>query len=93
MIHLKRFSFNRSMENKLESFVDFPIHDLDLSKYIGSRNVNEKQSICYELFAVSNHYGTMRGGHYTAYVFVSCSIHLHTSLLTFILQFILLLSN
>lgn len=81
------------MENKLESFVDFPIHDLDLSKYIGSRNVNEKQSICYELFAVSNHYGTMRGGHYTAYVFVSCSIHLHTSLLTFILQFILLLSN
>ncbi|KAA3455429.1 ubiquitin carboxyl-terminal hydrolase 8 [Gossypium australe] len=66
VIHLKRFSYNRFLKNKLETYVDFPIDNLDLSNYIGSRN--GKLSNRYMLYAVSNHYGSMGGGHYTAFV-------------------------
>ncbi|XP_024531592.1 putative ubiquitin carboxyl-terminal hydrolase 11 isoform X1 [Selaginella moellendorffii] len=60
VVHLKRFSYSR-YSNKLETLVDFPVHDLDLSKYVSHRTDP------YELFAVSNHYGGVGGGHYTAY--------------------------
>ncbi|XVF47045.1 hypothetical protein PTKIN_Ptkin03bG0077700 [Pterospermum kingtungense] len=66
VIHLKRFSYNRFLKNKLETFVDFPIDDLDLSNYIGYKN--GELSNRYMLYAVSNHYGSMGGGHYTAFV-------------------------
>lgn len=56
------------MKNKLETFVDFPIHNLDLSNYIAHKS---DQAYPYSLYAVSNHYGNMGGGHYTAYVYVS----------------------
>ncbi|XP_078162483.1 ubiquitin-specific protease 8 isoform X2 [Carex rostrata] len=68
VIHLKRFSYNRYTKNKLETYVDFPICDLDLSKYITHR-VDDSASTHYRLYAISNHYGHMGGGHYTAYVF------------------------
>ncbi|KAL2554151.1 ubiquitin-specific protease 8 [Forsythia ovata] len=66
VIHLKRFSYNRYFKNKLETFVDFPIDDFDLSSYI----FDKKNNFChhYALYAVSNHYGGMGGGHYTAFV-------------------------
>lgn len=57
------------MKNKLETFVDFPITDLDLSTYIPHRK--GQSSNCYMLYAASNHYGSMGGGHYTAFVRVS----------------------
>ncbi|EOY33223.1 hypothetical protein QUC31_019057 [Theobroma cacao] len=66
VIHLKRFSYSRFLKNKLETFVDFPIDDLDLSNYIAYRN--GELSNRYMLYAVSNHYGSMGGGHYTAFV-------------------------
>lgn len=69
IIHLKRFSYSRYTKNKLDTFVDFPIHDLDLSKYIGHRCQQIPHN--YRLYAISNHYGSMGGGHYTAYVYVS----------------------
>ncbi|KAK3408317.1 ubiquitin carboxyl-terminal hydrolase 8 [Eucalyptus grandis] len=66
VIHLKRFSYSRFSKNKLETYVDFPIDNLDLSAYIAWKN---GQSSCrYMLYAVSNHYGSMGGGHYTAFV-------------------------
>lgn len=65
IIHLKRFSFNRNFKNKLETFVDFPIDDFDLSSYVFDKN--GKVSCRYILYAVSNHYGGMGGGHYTAF--------------------------
>lgn len=64
MFHLKRFTYSRYLKNKIETFVDFPINDLDLSKYVKNKN---GQSYLYELYAVSNHYGGLGGGHYTAY--------------------------
>lgn len=66
VIHLKRFSYSRFLKNKLETFVDFPIDDLDLSNYIAYQNSHLSNR--YMLYAVSNHYGGMGAGHYTAYV-------------------------
>ncbi|KAL6571157.1 Ubiquitin carboxyl-terminal hydrolase 9 [Orobanche hederae] len=64
VFHLKRFSYSRYMKNKLDTFVDFPIHDLDLTKYVKRK---DGQSYIYELYAISNHYGGLGGGHYTAF--------------------------
>ena len=36
---------------------------LDMSSYV----VGPKSTVGYNLHAVSNHYGTMHGGHYTAF--------------------------
>jgi len=64
VFHLKRFTYSRYLKNKIDTFVNFPVHDLDLSKYVKNKN---DQSYLYELYAVSNHYGGLGGGHYTAY--------------------------
>ena len=69
VIHLKKFSYSRFMKNKLETYVDFPIDNFDLSPYLAQRN--GQSCNCYMLYAVSNHYGSMGGGHYTAFVHVS----------------------
>ena len=37
---------------------------LDVSKYI---KVNSGESQMYDLFAVTNHFGSLNGGHYTAF--------------------------
>ncbi|CAB4484010.1 cysteine proteinase [Rhizophagus irregularis] len=79
LIHLKRFSFNGPFRDKLETMVHFPIRDFDLTPYIplpkeqqSSIHYNSQYKQCgpfiYDLFAVSNHYGGLNGGHYTACV-------------------------
>ena len=60
IINLKRF--NKKM-NKNRIFVDFPLEDFDLSKYVVGYN---KQSYIYDLYAICNHSGNVMGGHYTA---------------------------
>lgn len=67
VIHLKRFSYrNKYFREKLETLVSFPLRDLDLSRHIKGANNNDPAPI-YDLYAVSNHYGSLGGGHYTAY--------------------------
>ncbi|XP_008800670.3 ubiquitin carboxyl-terminal hydrolase 9-like isoform X1 [Phoenix dactylifera] len=66
VVHLKRFSYSRFLKNKLDTFVNFPVHNLDLSKYVKHRAVGP-HSYVYELYAISNHYGGLGGGHYSAY--------------------------
>ncbi|TKY61900.1 Ubiquitin carboxyl-terminal hydrolase 8 [Spatholobus suberectus] len=66
VVHLKRFSYSRFFKNKLETFVDFPINDLDLSTYVA--HGNSQSSNRYVLYAISCHYGGLGGGHYTAFV-------------------------
>uniref|UniRef100_A0A673HUJ8 Ubiquitin carboxyl-terminal hydrolase 15 n=1 Tax=Sinocyclocheilus rhinocerous TaxID=307959 RepID=A0A673HUJ8_9TELE len=64
VVHLKRFSYSRYMRDKLDSLVDFPLRDLDMSEFLINPSAGPSR---YDLIAVSNHYGGMGGGHYTAY--------------------------
>ena len=68
------------MKNKLETYVDFPVDNLDLSAYIAHGNDKSYQ---YMLYAISNHYGSMGGGHYTAFVHVRAVHLLSTSFFIF----------
>lgn len=66
VIHLKRFcSINRFRRMKLDTLVDFPLEELDLSKYI--TGPDDGKPLKYDLIGVDNHSGSMNGGHYTAY--------------------------
>jgi len=65
IIHLKRFSYDRHWREKIDTYVDFPVENLDLSKWVVSED--EKKDCLYDLYAVSNHFGGLGGGHYTAY--------------------------
>ena len=65
VIHLKRFSAQGRLRDKLDVFVDFPVEGLDLSSRVAIQE--EGKSPIYDLFAVDNHYGGLGGGHYTAF--------------------------
>lgn len=51
---------------KLDLHVDFPLAGLDMSKYVTGQEA-QGQNMIYDCYAVSNHYGNMGFGHYTAY--------------------------
>lgn len=65
VIDLKRFNMSLRKNNV---FVDCPLTNLDLSKYINGYN---KGHFKYDLYAVCNHMGSTSGGHYTAHVKVN----------------------
>lgn len=64
VVHLKRFSYNRYWRDKLDAVVEFPIRNLNMSEFVCDPTAGP---YVYDLVAVSNHYGGMGGGHYTAY--------------------------
>ncbi|KAI9141081.1 hypothetical protein BKA69DRAFT_1038720 [Paraphysoderma sedebokerense] len=96
VVHLKRFSHNRTFRDKIDALVDFELEGLDLEKWVIGPKTEEdqndldgdvemdggnefvmvdddenkgpkKKSFVYDLYAVSNHFGGLGGGHYTAY--------------------------
>eukprot|EP00638_Chattonella_subsalsa_P000224 CAMPEP_0117740088 /NCGR_PEP_ID=MMETSP0947-20121206/4139_1 /TAXON_ID=44440 /ORGANISM="Chattonella subsalsa, Strain CCMP2191" /LENGTH=1058 /DNA_ID=CAMNT_0005556147 /DNA_START=142 /DNA_END=3318 /DNA_ORIENTATION=+ len=65
VVHLKRFgSDGHGFREKLETFIEYPVNGLDFSQYC--LDASQPPAV-YDLYAVSNHYGGMGGGHYTAY--------------------------
>ncbi|XP_033758471.1 ubiquitin carboxyl-terminal hydrolase 2-like isoform X2 [Pecten maximus] len=62
VLHLKRFSQGRYSQ-KVSSCVDFP-STLDMTDYASEKGT---QRVVYNLYAVSNHIGSVYSGHYTAY--------------------------
>lgn len=62
VIDIKRFN---SSNRKNQILVDFPLENLNLSKYVIGY---KKDSYVYDLYAVCNHSGSVMGGHYTAFV-------------------------
>jgi ubiquitin carboxyl-terminal hydrolase 2/21 len=62
VIDFKRFN---AMNQKNQILIDFPLNDLDLSKYVIGY---KKKSYMYDLYGVCNHSGSVFGGHYTAYI-------------------------
>ena len=54
--------------DKISSYVDYPLENFNIDDQILKESpfVNAKTRNNYNLYAVSNHSGTMDGGHYTA---------------------------
>ncbi|CAF0916885.1 unnamed protein product, partial [Brachionus calyciflorus] len=65
IIHLKRFKYEGVWRDKIVSNVDYPIENLNLNKYLSGPNM-KKLDYTYKLYGISNHSGTMDGGHYTS---------------------------
>ena len=75
IVQLKRFSKDgetnrygmRTMisSSKNSDVISFPIKGLDMNKYVLDPKVGENN--IYDLYAVSNHMGSLYGGHYTAH--------------------------
>ena len=51
--------------DKITDLINFPLEDLDLSKYVKGYHPD---SYKYDLYGVCNHVGNVSGGHYTAFV-------------------------
>ncbi|GMH69548.1 hypothetical protein TrRE_jg2091, partial [Triparma retinervis] len=65
IIQLKRFMYE-PYPKRIDTEVEFPLEGLDLSEYVGAcEGTNE--SFVYDCYAVSNHYGGLGAGHYTAH--------------------------
>jgi len=62
VIDMKRFN---SQNRKNQIMVDFPLENLDLSKYVVGY---KKESYIYDLYGICNHSGNVQGGHYTAFI-------------------------
>lgn len=68
IIHLKRFEYTSvgrysTYADKIGKTIDFPLTDMELGNYIiGPHN----EISGYDLYAVSQHFGGVGGGHYTA---------------------------
>ncbi|CAF1619063.1 unnamed protein product [Rotaria magnacalcarata] len=68
IIQLKRFTYDPYSNTKIDTYIDFPLRDLDLSHYIIEKHGQKmNSSIYYDLVAVSNHTGSLISGHYTTY--------------------------
>ncbi|KAI3683379.1 hypothetical protein L1987_83882 [Smallanthus sonchifolius] len=67
-IHLKRFCQDaRGRLNKLNGHVNFR-ETIDLKPYMDPSCCKDRETYRYQLVGVVEHSGTMRGGHYVAYV-------------------------
>ncbi|CAF1232492.1 unnamed protein product [Rotaria sordida] len=68
IIQLKRFTYDLDSSAKIDTYIDFPLRDLDLGQYIIQNN-DEKTNVStlYDLVAVSNHTGSLVAGHYITY--------------------------
>eukprot|EP00475_Leptophrys_vorax_P011616 TRINITY_DN18175_c3_g1_i1.p1 TRINITY_DN18175_c3_g1~~TRINITY_DN18175_c3_g1_i1.p1 ORF type:complete len:919 (-),score=242.67 TRINITY_DN18175_c3_g1_i1:91-2454(-) len=66
IVHLKRFQYSKMYRDKIDTFVDFPVEDFDLARWVIGPQKNAP--LMYDLYGVSNHMGGLGGGHYTAYI-------------------------
>ncbi|CAF4502023.1 unnamed protein product [Rotaria sp. Silwood1] len=70
IIQLKRFMYDVNSNEKIDTYISFPLYGLDLNEYTVTDNDNKPEnssSTKYDLIAVSNHTGSLLSGHYTTY--------------------------
>ena len=65
--------YNDGLSRKKQNFVDFGLNDVDFGRYVTACSGKQNRHHSYNLFAVCNHFGSMEGGHYTAYCYSSTS--------------------
>lgn len=73
VIHLKRFyadSYAKCTFRKKSCLVDFTLNDMNMLPYVArsEKNSPSNSKHIFNLYAVSNHYGSMESGHYTGNV-------------------------
>jgi len=71
IIILKRFETKMIGKSKIQiwknnSLVKYPVNNLSLGKYFISNNFYKENKITYDLYAISQHSGSLEGGHYAA---------------------------
>lgn len=69
ILHLKRFHQAGLSLRKVNRHVDFPLM-LDLAPFCSAtcKNISVGDKVLYSLYGIVEHSGSMRGGHYSAYV-------------------------
>eukprot|EP00090_Calanus_glacialis_P038312 TRINITY_DN6690_c0_g1_i1.p1 TRINITY_DN6690_c0_g1~~TRINITY_DN6690_c0_g1_i1.p1 ORF type:complete len:1106 (+),score=377.60 TRINITY_DN6690_c0_g1_i1:83-3400(+) len=65
VIHLSRFYQEGMYTRKKQNFVNFDLKNLNLGQFAIDGFENKFSQ--FNLYAVSNHFGSLEGGHYTAY--------------------------
>ena len=71
-LHLKRFG---NGQHKIATTVDYPCSDMD----VGALAYGDVDAPCYDLYAVSDHCGSIDDGHYTS----SCKLETEESFYSF----------
>uniref|UniRef100_A0A671NCY4 Ubiquitin carboxyl-terminal hydrolase n=1 Tax=Sinocyclocheilus anshuiensis TaxID=1608454 RepID=A0A671NCY4_9TELE len=67
-LHLKRFHWTAFLRNKIDTYVKFPMHGLDMKSFLLEPENSLPERCLYDLAAVVVHHGSGIGsGHYTAY--------------------------
>ncbi len=69
IIMLKRFESKMIGRSKIQiwknnNFVKYPVNNLRLGKYFVSNSFYKENNISYDLYAISQHSGSLEGGHY-----------------------------
>ena len=68
IIQLKRFTYEQYSNEKIDTHIEFPLENLDLSEYMAKSDQSRSQPrALYRLVAVSNHTGSLTSGHYVTY--------------------------
>ncbi|KFB36226.1 AGAP002900-PA-like protein [Anopheles sinensis] len=74
VVHFKRFYADpdamSTVYRKKQTLVKFPLNELNMTHYLARTEVMRNQRLTthrYHLYGVSNHYGSMESGHYTAF--------------------------
>lgn len=74
IVHFKRFYADpdaiSTVYKKKQNYVQFPLVELDMSQHVAPSEKVRNQKLKYrryQLYGVSNHYGSMESGHYTAF--------------------------
>ncbi|XP_059089998.1 ubiquitin carboxyl-terminal hydrolase 8-like [Tigriopus californicus] len=70
IIHLSRFFHDEyGFSGKKQNRVEFEINGFSVGQYARACGGKENRYMDYQLQGVCNHFGTLEGGHYTAYCF------------------------
>uniref|UniRef100_A0A8D8HMY5 Ubiquitin carboxyl-terminal hydrolase n=1 Tax=Culex pipiens TaxID=7175 RepID=A0A8D8HMY5_CULPI len=74
VVHFKRFYADpeavATVYKKKQNYVKFPLQELDMTTHIAPSELSRNKTLRarrYHLIGVSNHYGSMESGHYTAF--------------------------
>ena len=54
-------------QEKVDDLIQFPVNELDVREYVKMDCDAEGISTVYDLYAITNHFGSLHGGHYTAF--------------------------